>query len=510
MKRESFIVPLIVVGGVIAAFVFLHNASNKKIERDELGSNFHLRKFNILKYGEKIPKSLVDNYLYPDKLLLIEFFSLLDPHSSGSLRYLNALYEKYKNKGLSVIGISDGGIGDNRAFRKENMLSFPLVADTTFELHKSFRVKESQGATFLVDRNGVVIFSTPYLAHDDLARQITEKFVLGAPQVVFTKHAIFEVGKMFPSLHIYSPEESLAVSDLYSKSLLILTFFSHSVIRCPKCKQKERIMSLNMLSNKFNRDDLKIIGVITYPVRKEEIRSFRTKYELAYPLFAVADFEEDCATREFLDVPMTLIIDKEGKILFIEGPEKPEKDVIKRIVNFYTEIANRDFSFSHYNSSIVNDKKGGTEATVQPIYQYGDVAPPFRLVDHGGRVFTSYSLSGKIILVEFFNPDDTQHTQVISYVDVLWNRYKDKGLKVLAVSKLPFLPHQKEKFNKLSIPIIIDDDLTIHKLFRVKDCCGATLLIDQKGIIRFITDYLAESNLTRQIVEKELKLGEKL
>ena len=129
-------------------------------------------------------------------------------------------------------------------------------------------------------------------------------------------------------------------------------------------------------------------------------------------------------------------------------------------------------------------------------YEYGDSAPSFQRMDNRGRAITSDSYKGKICLLIFFNPASEHDRKVISYADVLWNKYKDKGLVVLAIARTPF-------YSTHSIPIIIDDAvLSIHRLFGVS--CGGTVLIDEKGIIRFITGYTESKDVIRQIVEKHV------
>lgn len=63
----------------------------------------------------------------------------------------------------------------------------------------------------------------------------------------------------------------------------------------------------------------------------------------------------------------------------------------------------------------------------------------------------------------------------------------------------------KQLSEYFSFPLILDKEKNIHNQFKIGDCCGGTVLLDQKGEIKFRTHrvLLSKENL-RQIVEKEL------
>jgi peroxiredoxin len=137
--------------------------------------------------------------------------------------------------------------------------------------------------------------------------------------------------------------------------------------------------------------------------------------------------------------------------------------------------------------------------------QYGNKAPSFIFSTTSGRVVNSDSLKGKFLLLKFFDPEDDRHWEIISYTNLLLKSYQNKGVESIAIAKSS-PSNQEDLITSLTLPIVVDDSgLSIHELFHLKDCCGATLLIDPDGIIRFITPYIASSRLTKQIVESQME-----
>ncbi|MEX2026080.1 MAG: peroxiredoxin, partial [Pirellulaceae bacterium] len=86
-------------------------------------------------------------------------------------------YEKFKDAGAEVIGVSSDTEQSHREFARQHRLSFPLISDTDGALRKAFGVPKTLGlfpgrTTYVIDRGGVVrlIFSAQ-LAADEHVRQ---------------------------------------------------------------------------------------------------------------------------------------------------------------------------------------------------------------------------------------------------------------------------------------------------------------------------------------------------
>lgn len=152
------------------------------------------------------------------------------------------------------------------------------------------------------------------------------------------------------------------------------------------------------------------------------------------------------------------------------------------------------------------NKVGQAETSRVSQYQYGEVAPHYMLNSISDGIIESDSLKGRIVLLNFFNPDDDHHLETIFFINTMAASYSKNVLQTLAVAKTAPKANRNAFLGSFEIPIIIDDEaLFIHNLFHLKDCCGATVIIDETGIIRFVTPYLLDSFMTKQLVESQLE-----
>lgn len=111
------------------------------------------------------------------KVVLIEFWATWCPPCKESIPELNALYDRYKDKGVAVLGISLDKGGDVSStvgsFIKEYTVIYPVLLDNG-KTNVSYGVS-SIPALFLIDKNGKMIkrFAgfTPGLV-ENLSREI--------------------------------------------------------------------------------------------------------------------------------------------------------------------------------------------------------------------------------------------------------------------------------------------------------------------------------------------------
>ena len=116
----------------------------------------------------------------------------------------------------------------------------------------------------------------------------------------------------------------------------------------------------------------------------------------------------------------------------------------------------------------------------------GKVLPKFTLFDlKGDKVTVPDDFSGKVIVVRFWVDWCKSCAIEMPMIDSAYNKYKDKGLVVIAVN----VGQQKDvaeafvKKLKLSYPVVLDTDSAITKKYGVK-AVPFTLIIDRKGIVR--------------------------
>jgi thiol-disulfide isomerase/thioredoxin len=87
------------------------------------------------------------------KVVLLDFWGTWCGPCVANLPKVQALHEKYKDRGLIVIGVhSEQGGEDVPAFLKKQPLSFPIAIDTG-ETVKSYGI-ESWPTYFLIDKSG--------------------------------------------------------------------------------------------------------------------------------------------------------------------------------------------------------------------------------------------------------------------------------------------------------------------------------------------------------------------
>ena len=115
----------------------------------------------------------------------------------------------------------------------------------------------------------------------------------------------------------------------------------------------------------------------------------------------------------------------------------------------------------------------------------GDALPKFTLPDlKGDKITVPDDFSGKVIILRFWVDWCKSCAIEMPMIDTAFNKYKDRGLVVIAVN----VGQQKEIAEafvtrlKLSYPVVLDTDSSIAKKYGVK-AVPFTFIVDRKGII---------------------------
>ena len=116
----------------------------------------------------------------------------------------------------------------------------------------------------------------------------------------------------------------------------------------------------------------------------------------------------------------------------------------------------------------------------------GKVLPKFTLSDlKGNQVTVPDNYTGKVIVIRFWVDWCKSCAIEMPMMDATYNKYKDRGLVVVAVN----VGQQKDvaeafvKKLKLSYPVVLDTNSAISKKYGVK-AVPFTLIIDRKGVVR--------------------------
>jgi thiol-disulfide isomerase/thioredoxin len=112
--------------------------------------------------GDKLPAlSLKYQGNPPDlagKPVLLEFWATWCPPCRKSIPHLNAVYEKYRAKGLEIVGVTDENDATVRKFQEKIPMKYNVAIQAPSSLFQQFGV-EGIPTAFLADRNGKIVWT---------------------------------------------------------------------------------------------------------------------------------------------------------------------------------------------------------------------------------------------------------------------------------------------------------------------------------------------------------------
>ena len=120
----------------------------------------------------------------------------------------------------------------------------------------------------------------------------------------------------------------------------------------------------------------------------------------------------------------------------------------------------------------------------------GQPAPDFSLMDHHGRGVTLSALKGKIVVLEWINPDCpfVQRHYQAETMKKLAESYRDKGVVWLAVNSTHYMNAENnrqwsEKY-QLPYPILDDRDGKVGRMYGARPT-PHMFIIDAKGLLAY-------------------------
>jgi peroxiredoxin len=127
-------------------------------------------------------------------------------------------------------------------------------------------------------------------------------------------------------------------------------------------------------------------------------------------------------------------------------------------------------SFAH-NNAILTSTNNTVSVSAPTI---GAPAPVFSLEDQDGKKVSLSDFAGKIVVLEWTNPDCPfvkRHYEAKT-MTTLANKYKDKGVVWLAINSTYYMGKDKYKewikANNISYPILDDHDGSIGRIYAAK------------------------------------------
>lgn len=111
--------------------------------------------------GKQLPEmklELVSGKIETGKPMIVEFWATWCPPCRKSIPHLNEIYKKYKDKGLSIIGISDEDKAVIEKFTQTTPMDYTVAIDKDDAFSKPFGIKGIPHA-FLVDKTGKITWA---------------------------------------------------------------------------------------------------------------------------------------------------------------------------------------------------------------------------------------------------------------------------------------------------------------------------------------------------------------
>jgi len=168
--------------------------------------------------------------------------------------------------------------------------------------------------------------------------------VLLSSLVWATTGKIYKPGSTLPAFELKTPDspearkylglnesKTFTLSQIPSKFLLV-EFFS---FYCPVCQRqapKANKIYKFIKNDESMSKDIKVLG-IGVTNKQKEVDIYRKTFRVEFPLFADADKENPKKTG-IEDIPLTVLIDKNGKVLI------SHLGIVKDVDNFLREIRN--------------------------------------------------------------------------------------------------------------------------------------------------------------------------
>lgn len=293
-------------------------------------------------HGEKISiktidinGNIIDISQKKFKILMLLFVTPTKTNHKSTMVYAQVLYDIYRKQGLEIVGITLGNLNSIRKIAVKGSINYPLIYDGNNKIHQQFNIGKCCGGMILLDSNGRNIFEIQHLLGEDNTRQLIEKKILGKIKYSFKKveQKTFTLNKKVPIfLKLTDPEtgKEKKISS-FSEDYLIITYFSSI---CSVCNSGRRIRTLIDIDNKIE-GNYKILLAFIEPIDSNDIYLWGKNISMPYSKYISSDVfsREEKYITDFSKKtdPLTIVLNKNRKVIFIEWVGIKDKEFSKEI-----------------------------------------------------------------------------------------------------------------------------------------------------------------------------------
>lgn len=291
------------------------------------------------KFLKKLLEKGINKDILKSDFTILLFFDPLKTSHKTKLYYANILQHKYQSKGLKIIGISLSSEKITNNLKDYWNYSLEIISDSTNDIHSEFGFQSCCGGTVFIDKKGKTVFIENRLVDEEVLRQLTEKYLLGKVNYILhgpQERTLFKANSSFPSLTFRREwnNEKIGTIDLI-KNRTVLTFFSSM---CSTCKTGRRIETLTKIKKILDTQKVNatIYLVFSRPFDENDIEYWEQEIKLPFSrVFCYSDIyseeEKYLADSSMRLDPMTVVIDANSDVIFIEQFGMSEEALIENI-----------------------------------------------------------------------------------------------------------------------------------------------------------------------------------
>lgn len=127
----------------------------------------------------------------------------------------------------------------------------------------------------------------------------------------------------------------------------------------------------------------------------------------------------------------------------------------------------------------------------------------FNFIDINGKKITTKNSKAAVLL--FFDSQNTTHKLALSYARILFNKYRSDGLTIIGITDQDKATLREfSQMGRISFPLISDPKNQLFEKFKIKSCCGGTVVINKEGREKFALSMLVDKVTLRQLIEQEI------